>query len=581
MIRILDPFLINQIAAGEVIERPFSIVKELVENSIDAGSTSITVEAKSGGLALIRVTDNGHGMGEQDACMAFERHATSKISTGSDLEQISSLGFRGEALASIAAVSQVEMFTCVENSPMGTHVTIHAGKLISAQGYGCPEGTSIIVRNLFYNTPARLKFLKSVKAEAAGIADLMCKLIVSRPEIAFKYLYDDKLVYLSSGNGKLLSAITCVYGNDIKEKLLEIEKSEPGGLHIYGFLGKPSLVRMNRNSQTFFVNGRYVKNFVLSNCLNESYRTYIPVNQYPWAVLFLKLPFDMIDVNVHPAKTQVRFKDERHIYQIFHRWVKETLKDINVFTTVSNDIPLNPQKDVNHQQQINIFYDNHKPGYENKVAEQPVAQQKSIAYDEANTGSQVGSSVSLRIVGSVFGTYIIAEGEKDIFLIDQHAAHERILYEKFKDDLAIRSVAVQMLLHPVILELKHHGLHVLPETIELLSSTGFEIDWFDQSSIIIRGIPSILSGADVKAFIIGILDEFDRYKHLGNDYKLDRVIKSACKKAVKANDSLSEMEMIYLLEGMIKNRIPSTCPHGRPIIVPISLYELEVKFKRV
>jgi len=585
LIRVLNSFLINQIAAGEVIERPLSVVKELVENSIDANSTSIVVEAKEGGLSYIRVTDNGDGMDENDCILSFERHATSKITSGSDLERVSSLGFRGEALASIAAVSQVEMFSCFNENAMGTNILCHGGKIISKKGYGCPKGTGIIVRNLFYNVPARLKFLKSTRAEASGIAELMSRLILSRPQVSFKYIYDDKIVFTSPGDASLLSAITGVYGVHIKNEVIKIQKDDKSkSISLYGYIGKSSIARKNRNHQTFYINGRYVKNYMLSSCVGEAFKSYLPTNHFPWAVLSLSIPYETVDVNVHPAKTQVRFKDERHVYQTVFKWLREALDADNTITATDGEALKLHESSSKPKSDTPILYD--YPYSSNaKVAESvadvklPVQNYKPFdSADEAKMDSITLRDISL--IGSAFNTYLIAQGENDMYLLDQHAAHERMLYEKYKDELAFKKVSVQLLLSPLIIEIGEAEQLCLAELIAAMGNSGFDIAMFDLRSVAIRGIPSVLSGVDVKDFFLDLMDAMHLNPYVDHDFRLEQIIKLSCKKAVKASSPLSNMEMLYILDSIIKKRIPSTCPHGRPIIVSISKNELESRFKR-
>ena len=585
LIRVLDSFLINQIAAGEVIERPYSVVKELVENSIDANSTSIVVEAKEGGLSYIRVTDNGDGIEESDCILSFESHATSKITSGSDLEKVSSLGFRGEALASIAAVSQVEMFSCSKEAEMGTNILCHGGKIISKKGYGCPKGTSIIVRNLFYNVPARLKFLKSTRAEASGIAELMSRLILSRPQVSFKYIYDDKTVFTSPGDSSLLSAITGVYGVHIKNEVIKIQKDDKSkGISLYGYVGKSSIARKNRNHQTFFVNGRYVKNYMLSSCIGEAFRSYLPTNHFPWAVLSISIPYETVDVNVHPAKTQVRFKDERHVYQTIYKWLREALDKDNTFKGTDGEASEMIESSSILKITNPILYDYPFSSIE-KVAEEKVVLEVTVQeYNPSDPTEAIKlDSIAvkdIRLIGSAFNTYLIAQGENDMYLLDQHAAHERMIYEKFKDELAFKRVIVQLLLSPLIIEIREAEQSNLAELIAAMENLGFDIAMFDLRSVAIRGIPSLLSGVDVTDFFRALTDVMHLNPYADHDFRLEQIIKLSCKKAVKASNPLSNIEMLYILDSIIKKRIPSTCPHGRPIIVSISKNELEIRFKR-
>lgn len=583
MIRVLDSFLINQIAAGEVIERPFSVVKELIENSIDAGSTSIIVEAKEGGLSYIRVTDNGDGMDERDCVLSFERHATSKIASGKDLERVISLGFRGEALASIAAVAQIEMFSCFKEAQMGTHIINHGGKVISKKGYGCPKGTSIIVRNLFYNVPARLKFLKSTRTEASGIAELMSRMILSRPQISFKYIYDDKTIYSSPGDGNPLSAIAGVYGMSIKNEVIKIQK-EDKGISLSGFIGKSSIARKNRNHQTFFINGRYVKSYMLSSCISEACKTYLTANHFPWAVLYLSIPYEMVDVNVHPAKTQVRFIDERQVYHTVLKWSKESLEVDNSIKPIDSEAynlhePIIAPKTNTLALYQNPFWSDAKVAEDKADTRFTVNRYDSI--ESATLVDQVSFAVKdIRLIGSAFNTYLIVQGETDIYFIDSHAAHERILYEKYKDELAFKKVSTQLLLSPLIIEIREAEQSYMPELIAIMEKSGFDIEMFDLRSVAVRGIPSILSCVDIKDFFRDLIDFVHLNPYADHDFRLEQIVGLACKKAVKANNPLSNMEMLFLLDSIIKKRIPSTCPHGRPIIISISKNELESRFKR-
>ncbi|MCM8901161.1 DNA mismatch repair endonuclease MutL [Caldicoprobacter algeriensis] len=606
-INILDEFTINQIAAGEVVERPASVVKELVENSIDASSSAITIEIKDGGIPFIRVTDNGEGMDQQDARLCFERHATSKIKSSDDLYEIHSLGFRGEALASIAAVSQVEIFTRPRNSLSGTHVINHGGNVISVQEVGCPEGTTVIVRNIFYNAPARLKFLKAPRTEAAYISDLVAKLILAHPEISFRYINNGKAVYHSPGNGDLLSAIISVYGREVRGQVIKIDRSDDkSGLSIYGYLGRPSLARMNRNHQSFFVNGRYVKSPLLSRSLEEAHRSYLPLHHFPWAVLHISIPASQVDVNVHPAKTEIRFRQEEEVYSLIFQWVREALdahpyipdiKHEDIQEASHPDAPNQDGKEIDQvdvssqelklkQEQVSFLTRpeqvRHVYVYDDRF-EQQEKKYASEGLDRKIYEHNINGLVNFKIVGRIFSTYVIVESEDSVFFIDQHAAHERLIYEQLKRSMAQHNVASQQLLPPVVIQLSHDEHILLQEALEAFKSLGFELEPFGGNAWAVRGIPAVVSGASIKELFYNVLDQWkgERDAHLSIAFKPHDIMKIACKHAVKARDPLSDREILSLLNDIQDKKIPLTCPHGRPIVVTITKYELEKKFKRI
>ncbi len=599
-IRILDDFTVNQIAAGEIIERPSSIIKELIENSIDANSSSITIEIQNGGISFIRVTDNGKGMDKRDACLSFQRHATSKIESSLDLEQIDSLGFRGEALASIAAVSQVELFTRTTDTLSGIHIINHGGTIISEEEIGCPEGTTVVVRNLFYNTPARLKFLKSSKAETASISEMVGKLILARPEISFRYINQDKLIYHSPGNGSLIYAILTVYGKDIKEQVLEINKDDvQNKISLSGYLGMPSLARMNRNYQSFFVNGRYVKSPLLSQSIEEAYRSLLPIHHFPWAVLHLKLPANELDVNVHPAKTEIRFKNEKIIHELILQWINEILEDNRYIPRINQDSfhdVVSPSKDEittkspsKMEEQI-AFHEGvgEKAHVYMSRSSNEKPQDKEITSNGMTRDYHVHNidmlkSPFFRIVGRVFSTYAIVEGDDQIFFIDQHAAHERLIYEELNNSLVKQNIASQQLLPSVILEMSHNEYIIVETAMDMLTSLGFELQPFGGNTWAIRAIPSVLEGTNVKELFQNALDQWggDIKPHPSIVLKPYDIMKIACKQAVKARDPLSDIELLALLKNLQSKNIPLTCPHGRPIVTTITKYELEKKFKRI
>jgi len=607
-INFLDDFTINQIAAGEVIERPSSIVKELVENSIDAGSSAITIEIQNGGISYIRVTDNGEGMDRTDARLCFQRHATSKIRSNADLYSISSLGFRGEALASIAAVSQVELFTSPRNGEGGIHIVNHGGKMISEREIGCPEGTTIVVRNLFFNAPARLKFLKSARAETASISDIISRLILARPEISFRYINQDKAVYHSPGNGNLLYAIISVFGRDVKNELIELDrKHREDEISLYGYIGRASLARMNRNNEIFVVNGRYVKSPLLSKAAEDAYRSYLPINHFPWLVLHLSLPADQVDVNVHPAKTEIRFRDEQAVYALITGWVKECLEshphipvinrdsfEDSDYTNTERDEGVKPEdKSVAQGRQIDLF--DLQPREPKHVYITGKDSPKNISVQIKNGNNSIEHAVyehnissfkagTLKVIGRAFSTYIIVEEEDRIFFVDQHAAHERLIYQQLSESLIKHTASSQQLLPPVILELTHNESLIVEAARDTFVSLGFDIEHFGGNTWTVRGVPNVLKGTNVRELFHNILDQCSVEGRTSNPpipLKAEDIMRLACRQAVKARDPLSDREIMYLLENFRNTQIPLTCPHGRPIIVTITKYELEKKFMRI
>ncbi len=622
----LDNITVNQIAAGEVIERPASVVKELIENSIDAGCTAVTVETDEGGTGFIRITDNGSGMEPADALLSFERHATSKINHSSDLHHILSLGFRGEALASIAAVSKMEMITRTKGELSGFRILNHGGEITLAQETGCPEGTTLIVSNLFYNTPARLKFLKSIRSETAAISDLVAKLIMAHAEISFKYIHHNKIIYHSPGNGILQDAIFSVYGKEVRHGVIEVEKqAEEQKLHLWGQLGKPALARFNRNHQSFFVNGRYIKSLLLSSCLEEAYKTRILINQYPWAVLHLELPPHEIDINVHPAKTEIRFKHEEAVYRMLLAWFQETIEG-NPFIPSSSDgetkeemsssdvtfhISKTPAAIQNASDQVAFFRSaitqdpilsdnrNQPPfQHERNDPESSILQVHSDEedyeiedkkpFDSGMKEENIDNTIHAleitagKIIGSAFSTYIIVERESSLYILDQHAAHERYLYEQLKEMIDAQNAVSQQLLPPFVLEVTHSEYTLILDHMKLFANIGFEIEPFGGSAFLIRGVPILLKEIGIREFFHRLTDTaMNGGETTKSMLQQEDIIRMSCKMAVKGNQPLAEAEILGLLRDLKSKKIPWTCPHGRPIMIYMTRYELEKKFKRV
>lgn len=617
-ILILDENTINKIAAGEVVERPSSIVKELVENSIDAGSTAITIEIRDGGKSYIRVADNGRGMSFQDARLSFERHATSKISSADDLQSIATLGFRGEALASIAAVTHLEMITREKDSVSGIHIVNHGGKIVSQKEIGCPEGTTIITKNLFFNTPARLKFLKSTRTETAHISDLMGKLILAHPEISFRYINNGKTIYYSTGDGDLKNAILSVYGKDVVDQLIPVEPVDNhAGIKLWGYLGKPSLARKNRNFQSFYINGRYIKSSLLAEAIDAAYKPYLTVNLFPWVVLHIEIEPSAIDVNVHPTKIEVRFREEEQVKQYIQQHITKILQDNpyipilredSISSLTINDNTSTTIDDVENSEQLEVFssistdsssfsfdkpsrniyiVDSHKSSSSYIESKKPKRNYQNLDAASMNDRYQDNNinrnmAIPLKIVGKIFSTYVVVEGKEECFLVDQHAAHERLLFEKYKKMLSEQSVMTQQLLPPVIIEVTHTEQIIINESMDLFKSLGFEIENFGGRAYAIRGVPMVLGDSNVKEFFRELLDNVEEYKK-GTSYnlKIDDIIQMSCKAAVKAGDKLSEREILALLRDLIDNKVPMTCPHGRPIMISITKKQLERTFKRI
>lgn len=628
----LDNITINQIAAGEVVERPSSIVKELVENSIDANATAITVEIENGGTSLIRVTDNGIGMDREDAEASFQRHATSKIESASDLITINTLGFRGEALASIAAVTQVEMLTRPRGSISGSHIVYHGGRMIRASDAGCPEGTTIMARNLFYNTPARLKFLKSSRSETAAISELLAKLILANPSISIKYISNGKTIYHSSGDGKLLSSILCIYGKDIKNELILIEDDFSEDTSIYGYVGKPTLSRTNRTHQTFFVNGRYVRSQLLSQGIEEALKDWTMINHFPWCVLNIQISPHEVDVNVHPSKTEIRFQNPKAVMEALTNNIKSrTEKDQYIPAVFPSNSAIhnktsNPEKGEQQTYQQVHYFDNQEPlskissienieisNYEDtattsnackitgkeKLPElreqtssktvyiQNQSNENNLIYDRMNeeeSANTINTSdlKKWNVIGAAFSTFILVESDTHLFIVDQHAAHERLIYEQLKESVLKQDVISQQLSPPYILEVTHDEFIYITDNVENFKSVGFDIEPFGGKSFIIRGVPVVLKDVSIQELFHALLDlSSNRFGQERLALQDEDIIMMACKQAVKANDKLSEQEIRSLLKDMDQNNIPLTCPHGRPILISMSRYELEKKFKRI
>ncbi len=604
-IKLLDNHTINKIAAGEVVERPASVVKELVENSIDAKSSAITVEIKDGGISMIRITDNGIGISPENVKIAFLRHATSKIESDLDLESVLSLGFRGEALASIAAISQLELITKTREEITGARIELHAGEIIADEEVGCPEGTTIIMRNIFYNTPARKKFLNSPASEAAKISDIVYKLALGHPEISFKYINNNKLVFNTRGNHNLKNCVMNVYGKDIARNLIEI-KYEEDGLTLVGTLGKPGISRSNRSYENFFINGRYIKSDIIQSAVEDAYKTILTVGKFPVAVLHLIIEPENIDVNVHPTKMEVRFKDNEKIYNFIYQCVRKSLTSENLIPKVPfNTRPITPKVKPSHVQQaipepfeVKRKEDNkptartmvpeieasspytHTPKRENLFVKEDKVEKKPDVKQDIRQTRKVYRQYS--IIGQFFNTYWLIEIDDSIYMIDQHAAHERILYEKLLDEFYTKEPLKQILLEPIVINLLPREKIIIEKHLDLLNKFGFEIEAFGEDAFATRTIPILFDGPANQNILKQMLDLL-MDKEIPSIYetKVNTIATMACKAAVKAHDKLSDIECKKIIGDLMELENPYTCPHGRPTIVSMTKYEIEKKFKRV
>ena len=620
-IALLDKKTIDKIAAGEVVERPLSVVKELVENSCDAGASHISVEIKGGGIELIRVTDDGTGISAEDIKTAFLSHATSKLHSIDELSNIESMGFRGEALSSIAAVSRTEIITRTAHALTGVHFALEGGEERIFEEVGVPEGTTLVVRNLFFNTPARKKFLRSANTEGAYISSLMEQLALSRPDIAFKYTVNGRLVLNTRGNGDLKEVIYRIYGKDFCDNLLEVNVKE-GEYELKGYIAKPVVARKNRQMEHYFVNSRYVEDKVLSRAIEEGYSGFLMQHCFPFTVLKLELPPIKVDVNVHPRKMEVRFNEEEEVYDFVSRAVRETLSEAELINEVSlgRDEELKEKAPAPRPETVPEPFEKIR-----LTSAEPVSagtEGEEISYSESPGSGEAGENVypavsepesysytpvfesdttneeqmdffeekiltrraadEFRIVGQVFGTYWIIEYKKDMLLIDQHAAHEKVKYERLMKALKENSINSQRTEPPLVLTLNARQRLTVDEYMEGFNSFGFEIDDLGGNDIAIRAIPTDLYGLDETQVFISMLDELgDKRNYASVTAIHDRIATMSCKAAVKGNTLLSVREAEELIEELLTLDNPYNCPHGRPTIIKLSERELEKKFKRI
>ena len=681
-INILDDLTINKIAAGEVVERPSSVTKELIENSIDAGATQIVIDIVDGGKKQIRITDNGSGILSSEVDKSFLRHATSKIAKIDDLYDLYSLGFRGEALASIASVSRLEMITKTKNEPIGTKVVLEGGKEILKEPVGTKNGTTIIIKDLFFNTPARQKFLKSTHAETINISDLINKLAIGNSHIQFKYINNGKLMLNTPGDDNLLSVIRSIYGKDIVENLIELN-CEGKYCTISGYIGNNNIYRSNKNLQHIYINNRFVKSKIILDAISEAYKSIIPINKHGVCFLHMDINPSNIDVNIHPTKMEIKFENDKDLYieirdllkrrllnsvligkyetydskntynkdsnynnvketkELYQSQNKDTLEvlnkseenkatpieedtpSINTFVSLKEALKKEDNKKANNENMslnnLDIKYKNDSIKniensltlensdakiypIENKKGEffidEIIDVSKSFTFDELSTLNTLDkenkneilddiikyetrfSLTEFKVVGSILNTYIVLERNNSMYLLDQHAAHEKVLYEEYMQKYKNHKIDMQMLLDPIILEISNIDMLKVEKNIDLFLTFGFEVELFGNNHIMIRGVPTIFGTPESEKFILQIIDNIEDLKN-SYDLKGGKFASMACRAAIKANDKIHTIEMKKLLSQMEKCENPFTCPHGRPTIVEISKKEIEKMFKRI
>ena len=614
-IAILNQETIDKIAAGEVVERPCSVVKELVENAIDAGSTAITVEIKEGGISFIRITDNGCGIERDQVAIAFYRHSTSKIRSAEDLLTVKSLGFRGEALSSISAVARVELITKTYDELTGTRYVIEGSKELSNEEIGAPDGTTFIVKDLFYNVPARRKFLKTAQTEGSYISDMVEKLALSHPDISFKFINNNQTKLHTSGNGNRKDIIYHIFGREISSSLLEV-KHECEYFKVEGFIGKPVITRGNRNYENYFINGRYVKSNILSRAIEEAYKSFLMQHQYPFTVLYFTF-FSELDVNVHPTKMELRFDNNNEIYVELCDTIYAILSRKEMIPEVPVDSTPAPKKIVHEykepipepfeKRRINevraaesrsVYGQSVTSAVKDYSAIEPAVKtpKTSTAYEPAQvvTGTQQtlgdydkvflteSSKKQFSIIGQLFKTYWLIEFEDKLYIIDQHAAHEKVLYEKTMARLANKDFTSQRISPPIVMTLDARESEMLEKYRPQIEQFGYEVEHFGGKEYMISAIPDNLFNIDMKDLFIEMLDDFSNATGRQTpDIITEKVASMSCKAAVKGNDKLTLPEINELIDELLSLDNPYNCPHGRPTIISMSKYEIEKKFKRI
>lgn len=653
-IALLSQETIDKIAAGEVIERPSSVVKELVENAIDAGSSAVTVEIKEGGISFIRISDNGCGIEREQIPLAFLRHSTSKIKSVEDLFTVTSLGFRGEALSSIAAVSQVELITKTNGDFTGSRYLIEGSKEVSLEEIGVPDGTTFIVRNLFYNTPARKKFLKSAQTEGTYIHELMQRMILSHPDVAFKFIMNNQVKLQSSGNGNIKDIIYHLYGRDITKALLPIAH-ENELFKVSGFIGKPMISRGNRGYELYFVNGRFIRSQILSKAIEDAFKPFLMQHQYPFTVLYFEIDSSLLDVNVHPTKMELRFSNQQELYREVQSILSASLVHRDIIPEVPVDTPKKNEMEVPKIEKVmpepfeqkrleeirkavrkdspyEIKYPVSRPMgtgsvssaaqeklldtiksmppedmMEERIQKEPLPEQSKketekelakeayVLREEETYGAKPEGSyeqgsflkeeemAKQKIIGQLFDTYWLVEYNDRLFIVDQHAAHEKVMYEKLKKQFEKKEFTSQAISPPIVITLSMREADVLERFKEQFTKLGFEIEHFGGAEYSICGVPGNLYRLNTRDVLIEMLDELTDgiSERATTDVILDKIASMSCKAAVKGSQRLSLPEMEQLMKDLMKLDNPYNCPHGRPTIIAMSKYEIEKKFKRI
>lgn len=653
-IAVLDQQTIDKIAAGEVIERPSSVVKELVENAIDAGATAVAVEIRDGGISFLRVTDNGSGIEKEQVPTAFLRHATSKIQKVEDLFSVSSLGFRGEALSSIAAIAMVELITKTREADAGVRYCIEGGVEKKLEETAAPEGTTFLVRSLFYNTPARRKFLKTPMTEAGYISDLMERMALSHPEVSFQFVSNGQTKLHTSGNHNLKDVIYHIYGRDVAANLAEVDEAQ-GKVRITGYIGKPVISRGNRGYETYFINGRYIKSSLIAKGIEDAYRTFMMQHKYPFTVLHIAMDGELLDVNVHPTKMELRFSNQEELYRLIQRTVRDGLNQHELIPEVklSGDEAKEKEKVITpsaqqpqtlkernleyfltqmRQRVTKEFQEKEAQKAAEKAAQEEAGQRiysneelegltgagvlrekgsygaeaeatKAIEVAEAKEAAEMAASIKtqepeqlelfdhkllspetksdIKIIGQLFETYWLVQFEDKFYMIDQHAAHEKVLYERTVKSLENKEITSQMVSPPLILTLTMQEANRLNEYLNYFTEMGFEIEPFGGKEYAVSAVPDNLFGIAEKELFLELLDSLESVGGKDSTLVMEKIASMSCKAAVKGSQRLSTAEAKALIEELLHLENPYNCPHGRPTIISMTKQEIEKKFKRI
>ena len=628
----LSPEVIGQIAAGEVVERPAAAIKELIENALDAGATAVTVDLREGGLSSFCVTDNGSGIPASELKMAFERHATSKIREAGDLWQVATLGFRGEALASIAAVSHVRLTTRTADAETGMQVLNDGGQITSITEAASPQGTSVLVKDLFYNAPVRRKFLKKPAYETAGVTELMARMILSRPDISFRYMADGKNVYFSSGDGQLKNALLSVYGLEVLRAITPV-KGMSGGVIVEGYVGVGDVARSNRSQEYFFINKRVMRSPMLSNAVETACHQRVMIGRFPMCALHLTMPYELTDVNVHPNKWEIRFQNEAAVREAVSNAVldaleshqKEDLLKPSLFADPLREAPRQPAPTVRVEPVaprvtvetpgnvpvVNISrpalrssvtpmggapesivpppkpeapkpeapkQEAPKPAASPEPAKTAVTETPPPAEQQAIAG--ISDAPEARLIGVAFGTYILFEYGDQLVLCDQHAAHERVLYERLMRETS-HAPASQTLLIPETVSIDRTEYAAYLDSRDALLAMGFDVDAMGENTLVLRGVPVVLGQPEAPACLRDCLDELAQFGHIDDYDRKLRIATNACKHAVKGGERVPEEELTWLVTEILRSNIPPTCPHGRPLMITVTHMELDKRFRRI